>query len=328
MEKAEYIEIKKQISFEKPLWITLLVVVADLGLLAVALKLLSVGGFLSFILSQIILAVFYFHNFGLLHEAGHGNIHKKTWVNTLLGHYFSIFCFMPYYSWKYIHQEHHVWTGNIDKDPTMAKIKEFREKKSIPLIHSFFWKSWIPLAAFSQQYVFFAYPIIIWKSGKMTPKIFMQSSFSVFFIISVYVTLAYLFPDTVNFSNFVLSYVLYMALSELVNLPHHVQMPNFHTSPERSKLHPWEQHITTRSCDYGFLSSILALNFNYHIEHHFFPNLPWYRLKKLRSIIKPKLGREYIELKGIAWNIKNRAISAKDVLLPEVSHPLLYNKMD
>jgi len=323
MQKTDYMEIRNHLSFSKPIWVTLLIIAIDWLILYAAIYCLHMGSTVSFLFSQLLLAVFYFHNFALLHEAGHGNVHKDRWVNTVVGHYASIFCFLPYFPWKLIHQEHHVWAGNIDKDPTMAKIKKAREEKKISPIFAFAWKSWVPLAAFAQQSVFWNYPIAMWKGDKMTPKVFAQSLFSVLWLVAVYVTLNALFPETVTFGNFWLSYVIYMVLTELVNFPHHLQMPTFHTSPARNKLHPWEQHISTRSCDYGIFSELLALNFNFHIEHHFFPNLPWYRLRGLRKHVKAGLANDYTEIKGIGWNLKNRKIGAADIILPEVTHPLL-----
>ena len=323
MDKAEYLDIKSQMSFDRPFWITAAVMLADAVLVWCALELLSMEGWLPFITSQILLAVFYFHNFALIHEAGHGNIHKKRWVNDVLGHYFSLFSFQPYYPWKFIHQQHHTYVGNVDKDPSMDKIKKVRDENKVSWVYEFAWKSWIPLAGLMLQITFMTYPYRLWKSGEMTPKSFWLSLFSVLFMLVAYASLFLLFPETVNFKNIFLSYVFYLVLNELVNLPHHLQMPSFRDSANIRKVHPWQQHVLTRSCHYGWLSAPLALNFNYHTEHHFFPNLPWYRLKQLRAILKPRLDDEYTELVGIAWNIKNRAISAKDIVLPEFSHPLL-----
>ncbi len=324
MNKTDYLEIRKQLSFEKPLWATLALIICDGLLAAMGIWLLHKGTTVSFILSQACLTLFYFHNFGLLHEAGHGNVHQKRWVNSVIGHYASIFCFMPYFPWKLIHQEHHVWSGNIDKDPTMANLKKMREKKQVSWIVRFAWRSWVPLAGLLQHFVFWLYPLTMFKNGKLNKKNFMQSSFSIVWLAVIYYGLFHIFPDTINFSNLWLSFLFYLIMTELVNLPHHVMLPTFNTTEKRNKLHPWEQHVTTRSCHYPLgLAQVLTLNFNYHIEHHFFPNLPWYRLKKLRSIIKPMLEADYNEVTGIQWNLKNRSRSADDIVLPEIPHRLL-----
>jgi fatty acid desaturase len=324
MNKADYFAIKNQISFDKPLWITLALIVIDLGILATALYFLTLGSLPAFIAAQFLLTLFYFHNFGILHEAGHGNVHHDRWINTVIGHYSSMFCFMPYFPWKLIHQEHHVWAGNIDKDPTMANLKKMREQKKVSWLVNFAWRSWIPLAALLQHFVFWLYPLTMWETGKMNMKSFLQSLFSVGLIASFYYLAFTLFPNVVNLQNLWPSLIMYLMVTELVNLPHHVNLPTFHTSEKRNKLHPWEQNVTTRSCHYPYgLSALFTLNFSYHTEHHFFPNLPWYRLPHLRSILKPKLAGDYNEVIGIGWNLANRSRDANDIVLPEIQHPIL-----
>jgi acyl-lipid omega-6 desaturase (Delta-12 desaturase) len=323
MQKTDYFDIKRQISFEKPLWITLAVMAADLVLAWFCFHLLSLNTLPAYLLSQVLLTIFYFHNFAILHEAGHGNVHKSRPVNTIIGHYASIFCFMPYFPWKLIHQEHHVWAGNIDKDPTMANLRKMREKGDVSPLVRFAWKSWVPLAALLQHFVFWFYPLTMWKTRRMTRQSFLQCAFSVGFLAAMYTVLFQLLPEQVNIGNLWLSFILYLVMTELVNLPHHVMMPTFRTTSQRNKLRPWEQHVTTRTCYYPYGFALLTLNFNLHIEHHFFPNLPWYRLPRLRQMIKPLLGDNYGELVGINWNLQNRSRDAGEIVLPEIPHRLL-----
>jgi fatty acid desaturase len=74
------------------------------------------------------------------------------------------------------------------------------------------------------------------------------------------------------------------------------------------KLPLWEQAHSTRSCYYPRgISEFLVLNFNFHIEHHLFPTLPWYRLRRARALVKPVLGDGYTEEVGVTWNLRRRA---------------------
>lgn len=322
MNKAEYIAIRDQLSFEKNPWINFALILCDIALVALAVSWVNDGPIL-FLLSQIVLSIVYFHSFALLHEAGHGNISKHRMVNHVVGFYASALSFLPYFPWKYIHKEHHMWAGNIDKDPTMEKLRDVREKKHVPWLMNFAWRSWIPLAAFAQQAVFWRYPITLIKNNNMSAGVFYQCLVSVLWLVVVYFSLYWFFPNTVNLANIWLSYVFYMMLTELINFPHHINMPTFHTSEKRSRLKLWEQHVTTRSCDYGVFSGLLALNFNYHIEHHYFPHLPWYKLGQLSKILRPALNTQYTGLKGISWNIENRRKRAETIILPEVQHEIL-----
>ena len=323
MQKAQYLELKQQLSFEKPLWIPLVIIGADLVLLAFAVWLLNIGGVVAYLASQVVLALFYFHNFALLHEAGHGNIHTKRWINNAIGHYTSLFSFMPYFPWKHIHQGHHVWLGNIDKDPTMKPIRKIMDGDPFPALFKFSWRSWAPLSATFQLLTLMLYPVRMWKEGNKDKPIFRQSLFSVGFMLVGWVILNALFP-VVSFANLWLSVVLYLLLSELENLPHHANMPMFRDNPIRSKLQLWEQHVPTRSCNMRpIFSDLMVLNFNLHTEHHYFPSLPWYRLREARSLLEPALKEEYTAVHGLSWSAKQRADKpAVEIWTSLVHHPL------
>jgi len=318
MDRVAYMAMKDVLSFEKPLWITLAVLAADLLLFLFGFWLIEQKSFFAFLLSPFIFALFFFHNFAILHECGHGSVHRLRWVNDLIGHYASIFCFLPYYPWKYIHQEHHVWSGNLDRDPTMKNLKQIAEQQKVPLAVRIAWRSWIPLAGLWQHFVFWFYPAAMWRSGKMTPEAFRRSCFSVLWLVVVYIALFALLPHWFNMGNFGLALLIYLIGVELVNLPHHSDMPSFRDGKPITKLHPWEQHLSTRTCYYPFgLSELLTLNFNLHTEHHFFPHLPWYRLKQVRRMLKPALEGRYNEVIGIRWNLANRRRDPNDIMLKQ-----------
>jgi omega-6 fatty acid desaturase (delta-12 desaturase) len=318
MDKAQYTEIREQLNFERPLWVTLAVIAVDVLLVLLAFWLLSLDSLPAYLLSQIVLTVFFFHNFSILHECVHGNVHTKQWVNSLIGHYASLFCFFPYFPWRYIHSHHHRWAGNLDKDPVLAHLRRMRERNHVPWIARFGWWSWIPISAFFQQFVYWFYPITMWREGTLNLQALLRSVVSIVWCVVGYVLLFKLFPVQLTLGNLWLALVFHLVAVELVNLPHHVGMPTFKADEKRDHLKLWEQHETTRSCHYpGPFSELLVLNFNIHTEHHLFPDLPWYRLKRARELLKPVLGDDHHETVGIGWNIENRSRSATDVFLKE-----------
>src|SRR5579871_2028602 len=133
MNKSQYLAWKDQLSFAPRLAVTVGVLAVDIALAATALWMIfGVQKGWPFWTGQALLALFYFHNFAILHEAGHGNVHRRDAVNVAIGHYASLFCFLPFYGWRYIHQEHHTWTGNAEKDPTMKQILRIKQRKQIP----------------------------------------------------------------------------------------------------------------------------------------------------------------------------------------------------
>ncbi|MBL8213565.1 MAG: fatty acid desaturase [Bryobacterales bacterium] len=317
MTRAEYFALRSQLHFEQRLVVTLGVIAADLLLLAVAVAgLYGFAGKAGYWLAQPLLAIFYFHNFALLHDCGHGSVHRKTWVNALIGHYHSLFCFLPFYPWRDIHNEHHSWTGNLEKDPTLKKVRQLRAAGRIPFLARLAWYSWIPLAGLLQHTVFWMYPWDSYRQGKLRGARLRNSLFSIGLLAVAYTAWALWAPAEVSAAAIWPSFVIYLAGVELVNLPHHAGMPTYASTPERPKLHLWEQHLSTRSCFYPlYLSELLVLNFNLHTEHHFFPTLPWYRLRNARLLLKRPLATAYTEEFGVEWNTLNRKQPPEAVLL-------------
>ena len=304
--KEQYLAWRDQLSFSHALVVTAGVLLFDAALAAAALWMIfSVGRGWPFWAGQALLAVFYFHNFAILHEAGHGNVHRRDLVNLIVGHYASLFCFLPFYPWRYIHNEHHTWTGNPEKDPTMKQVLRMKTRKRIPLAVRFTWRSWIPFGAVLQHFVFWSYPITAWREGRMKRQR-LDMLISVLFLAAGYACIAALVGWPV-LSRLWPSFVIYLIGVELVNFPHHLDMPTVDPQSPKQRLYVWEQQATTRSCRYpGILSELLVLNFNLHTEHHLFPALPWFRLKKVRDMIKPALQPGYNEVHGVGWNYDMR----------------------
>jgi omega-6 fatty acid desaturase (delta-12 desaturase) len=307
--RSEYIEIKSALRFERHYGVTLLVIVFDWMLIAAALWLMHDRGAPAFVASQCLLALVFFHNFGILHEAGHGNTSSSRALNTATGLYASVLCFMPYFPWKYIHQKHHVWAGNPEQDPTGRNLKRWQREKRVPWMLRVAWRSWVPLGALAQHFVFWSYPAVLLREdkSKLWPCVA-----SVLLLPISYLALYWAWPEIVRPSNFALAFVIYLFSEELVNLPHHSDLFKF-----SGRLPLWEQWKAARSCYYPlFVSELLVLNFNFHIEHHLYPSLPWYRLRAARTLCRRALGEQYNEAVGIGWNISNRSQDIQTLLVP------------
>jgi fatty acid desaturase len=321
MTKEEYEQLKLAVPPSRSMTATLAVVLLDVAIAAAVWALLARGGLLPYLGAQVLLCVLYFHGFALLHEAGHGNLHAKGWVNDVLGHVFSVFCFLPYYPWKLIHSEHHIWAGNLVKDPALKNLRKARETGTLPPLTNFAWRSWIPLAGFLQQLVFWYYPIDL----KNTPgvaasrksKALRTSAFSVLWLILAYASIAWLFQGRIHLLDFAPSVILYFAMTEMVNLPHHLGTPTLDPATAANvSLPPWEQHLTTRSCAYypEAISKFVTLNFNYHTEHHLLPRVSWWQLPEVKRRAVPLLRGEYQVAPGLSWTFENRRSGLENVV--------------
>ena len=322
--RQQYAVINQQLSFRSNPLAAVATVLIDALLLMFAFWLLRLGSVPGYLLSQIIIAIFFFHNFSLLHECGHGNGFSNKTINTFFGHYASVFCFLPYFPWKYIHQEHHKWSGALDKDPTLKEVRKIRETNKLSPLVDFAWRTWIPILGLLQHTVFWLYPMKLLMDKQMPWSKRWRTTLSVALLPTSYFLLAKGLPGYLNFRNFGLAILIYLVLVEVVNLPHHSDLPGYYLEKAGTKLPVWEQWKVTRSCYYPkFISEFIILNFNFHIEHHLFPSLLWYRLRRARELVRPLLGAEYNESQTIHWALKNRVRSAAAVYLevPPLVHP-------
>jgi acyl-lipid omega-6 desaturase (Delta-12 desaturase) len=301
LSKTEYLGIRARLDFQPNVAPNLAIAVLDVLILVVVWWLMRQDATATFLVSQVLLAIVFFNAFSILHECGHASLSKSRLVNVVVGHVASIFCFIPYFSWQYIHQKHHLWTGNVDNDPVLKSLRRFRDR-GVPGIVRLSWLTWIPLAALMQHLVYLAYPLALRTDPEASPGRLIRCALSTLFLLGVHLALWVGLRDLFSPGNFALAFVIFLVAEEMVNLPHHVDMP---TSEE--KLPPWRQYRATRSCYYPrWVSELLVLNFNFHIEHHLFPSLPWYRLRVARSLIQNAIGDKYTERKGISWNLQNR----------------------
>lgn len=303
-----YLRIKAELDFERRYGITAAMLAIDVLLFAGGLWLVDRGAMWSFLVAQLMFATVFFRSFGLLHEAGHGNCSSQRWLNDLTGHWASIFCFTPFLPWRDLHQKHHVWTGNAARDPTMRNLRVWRSAGKVPLLVRLGWRTWIPLAAFAQHLVFWSYPFRLVREdrSKLLPNVC-----SVLLLPVAYATAYVAAPTLFLPVNFAIAFLLYLIVEELVNVPHHIDLCTFD-----GRLPLWAQAAATRSCYYPVgLSEFFVLNFNFHTEHHFFPSLPWHRLRRARPLLKAALGDAYHEAIGIAWNLANRGVSIERAVL-------------
>ncbi|KAL0945988.1 hypothetical protein HGRIS_012266 [Hohenbuehelia grisea] len=50
------------------------------------------------------------------HEAGHGTLSSRSWINHSVGYSLHTFLLVPYYAWRSSHHAHHKATGSIERD--------------------------------------------------------------------------------------------------------------------------------------------------------------------------------------------------------------------
>lgn len=260
--------------------------------------------------TSVVVAVLMFRHFAIMHDCVHNAFfgRKKIW-NNLLGNVSAIVCFLPFEPWRKVHLEHHYWSGNIDKDPVMALVHAYPKwPKFLKRICTMFWRLWVPVLAVLQYGVFWIVCLQNTFTGKGTWHMRMSSLAPPL----LWGTLFWIIPNSVVLFTLLPGVTIYLILVEVVNLPHHLELPKLEGE---QVLKAREQYLTARSCVYPrWVAEYVTLNFNYHIEHHLFPQEPWHKLDLIAAKLKAALGQAYNTDPLFEWIIKSKKLDLETVI--------------
>ena len=247
------------------------------------IALLCHGSIWAWVLGSLLHLAVIFNWVSILHEVGHGNFFKKRWMNTTVGVIASVGSLMPYEQWRVAHNLHHRWTGYIDLDPTASGDNETVIQKSQKTIVDFAWKYWIPLFIPAFYIRTFWNPFFSFTMAKNNKEKAFQI-FCLLFMFAPYIVMTYIFGAEFLLTIFPgLYFTIWFADPFL--LSQHVHLPRFFSSdvegtPKPVPLRLHDQY--TREVTFPkIISDLVFMNFNYHLAHHYFPNLPAYHLSKL-----------------------------------------------
>lgn len=310
MDRTQYIEIRKQLDLRHKQWALTqhLLQNALLASLVAAVWLRAPRPVALFVAIPAV-AIFIFRHFSMMHEAVHRVASSNSRANQTMGIFAGAVCLLPFEPWKRSHLEHHTWSGNIEKDPVMAIINAFpKMNPRLQTSLSRLWMLWFPMLACLQYIVFWWLASKIFLKKPKSPQVLVSLAAPILFWAIVFTSCG------TSFSLGVLlpALLLYFVAVEVVNFPHHLQLPQ-HGGDTKFRL--WDQHQTARSCVYPhWLARFVVLNFNYHIEHHMYPDVPWYHLEKLHLKVKSALTDSYNTDDQFAWIVANKSKPLGQVL--------------
>lgn len=274
---------------------------------------LTIGTLLSFknptwLLGQIILGIGFWRTFAILHACGHGAFFNNRKLNNLIGFLLAPLCFIPYYPWKYIHQDHHAWTGWKDIDPTtlglMKRPKNWQQK-----VLNFCWKTWIPLI--SIHYILTVFFDINHSSFRVFNRKLMMVILSIIWVISFHLILIAEFGGP-WITVFALSTFIYLNLGDISLLTQHVHLPlDVANGASVNPKFLWEQDQYSHTMIFPeFATKWIVLGFNHHSLHHLFPRLPYYK-----SHLVPFEGTHTHDWKE--WILKAKGMKATDLIFDQ-----------
>ena len=318
MNQKTYLEIRKNLSFKKEHYFLIEHLFMDLLLVGAFAFTVRSPSIALYLISQPLLALFFFRSFGLMHDAVHNSVSPHKKINTLVGYIYGSFCFLPFEAWKDIHMKHHTWASNIDRDPTYSLVKNYNPNNFLGNgLKNIIWKSWLPILGALQYFVFWKhnYTLITHlrqKKISITPTIMsIVTSFVIY-------NLFYISIGNISLAKSVIPAIfIYLVMVEVINFPHHLGLPVYNGN---DRLRYKDQYKVSRSCMYPrWFSRFVLKNFNYHSEHHLYPDLPWYHLDKAHSLLKTESQLNTNFIKGNQWIIENRKVNLNELLTPEVS---------
>lgn len=252
---------------------------------------------------NIIYGLAIFQWFAVLHDCGHNCFTPNKKMNEFIGYLSSLFNLIPYASWKYIHLEHHKWTGLHDKDPSIEDLNKVNPRKRFLARKA--WKSGFPFLALAFLVGTFWN---FFKQFRLFPDVKrrLEVCLSIGLIILVYFLLSQFNPHL--WRMVIPAYIFFGMFCEPIILSQHAHIPMDSTNSHPMAYPTFEQDRFTRSLKFPvWVSKWLTMSFENHIAHHLFPWIPFYNL----YLVSTETGNE-VE----AWDwIKKAKSTPGDVLI-------------
>lgn len=310
MNRSQYFEIRKKLDLAHDNWALPIHVLQNILIVAM----ISYGWIqLNSPLGKLILipltSILIFRNFSMMHESVHRAATRNFQINEYIGIFSGAVCLLPYEPWKKSHLEHHTWSGNIEKDPVTKIVSAFPQMSArAQKTYSALWMVWFPVLACMQYVVFWWLASKTYSKNPKSKKILVSLAAPPALWTIAFVAC----PLAFSLQVLLPAVFLYLIAVEVVNFPHHLQLPQYRGD---TKLPIWEQYKIARTCLYPrWFARLVALNFNFHTEHHMFPEVPWYHLEKLHTEVSQALGSNYNSDPYFQWILENKVLPIHEVL--------------
>ena len=216
-------------------------------------------------------------SYAISHECAHGTAFRTRWINETSLWIGSLLYFEEPYHRRYSHTRHHTYTWHVDKDSQMPfdtpmTLKGWLLEISGVALVLYESKVFVrnALGQFSQQTLAF------------TPENTLgRLKWSARACILIYATLVLLLArgETWIWTYLLLPRLLGGPVMLLFTLLQHVELKE--NSPSILE--------STRSFTTSAIGRWLYMNMNNHIEHHLYPQVPFYALDKLRQAVEPQV---------------------------------------
>jgi len=195
----------------------------------------------------------------VIHDASHGSAHRNRFLNEALGHGSALLQGFVYPVFKRVHMQHHAHVNHPEDDP------DHYVSTGGPL--------WLIAPRFFYHEVFF-FKRQLWRKGRWD---LLEWGLSRLVVILTF-ALAIHFGYTDYIMNywlppaFIMGFLLGLFFDYLPHRPFQSQERWYN-----ARVYP------------GWLTNILLLGQNYHLIHHLWPSVPWYKYQAAYWVAKPEL---------------------------------------
>ena len=210
----------------------------------------------------------------LSHEGAHYQLHpRKNWNDFLT----NLFCTMPFFGlirhYRFFHLQHHRHLLDPEKDPEIEFYAEqgyFFEKQNTQALLKMLFLDFCGYHYFQFFFSYNRYLVQETRSGRMKKLSTQERNLTIF--VSAIVLILLLHPYTAFL------FLFYWILPQPTFLFFFLKQQGYGEHTLRTK--------TIESCTHSHNSNFLIrffiypFNSNLHREHHLYPSVPWYRLKR------------------------------------------------
>ena len=242
-----------------------------LGLSAGGLAAPHAGGWASWGLGQVLLALAGLRWFLVLHEAGHRTLFRTRSWNRGAALLAGTWSWIPAAAWRKVHAGHHRWAGWEDRDPTRAGLARAAPRGVLAGVLALAWRAQLPLIALLYRRAF-------WRGleGRARLEALAQ--------LALWAALVALWGPTWCVLNLAPGVALGLVLQEWLILSQHTHLPQARAGSERVRpFSAADQGRFTRSLKVPVWLSWLLLGAEAHSLHHRFPQIPGYRLSRVAA---------------------------------------------
>ena len=225
------------------------------------------------------------------HETVHRTAFKTKWLNEFFYHISSFMCDFEGFRWRRSHTFHHTNTLQTEDDYD----HEIQVSRPIELFS--FFLNFVPLTDLIFPHKLIKYEVIKHSFGKFSPVVEITASKSyqkkILWNSRFYLCIWILI---ILYSLYIWSFlpIVYIILPTYIGKP--IWFAVNVTQHLAAKIDTKDHRLSTYSIKINPILSFLYWNMEYHLEHHMFPSVPSYNLKKLRYEIDDQLPKPFKSL--------------------------------